>query len=94
MLRFDEKSFFKTLLGFVPFSVYTPTNAFHADSSGVNFSHKILNLNTINKIHLKCQVIDGSVGNGLRQPILYSFTLDKLNGYKVWSEVEIQLSKK
>ena len=31
---------------------------------------KILNL-----IHLKCDVIDGSVVNGLRQPILFNFVL-------------------
>ena len=41
--------------------------------------------NTI-KIHLKCDVIDGSVVNGLKQLILYSFVLDKLPGYKVFCE--------
>ena len=34
-LKFDEKSFFDTLLGFTPFWDYKPTNAFHADSPGV-----------------------------------------------------------
>ena len=38
------------------------------------------NLGTRDKIHLKCDVIDGSVVNGLRQPILFSFTLDKPSG--------------
>ena len=51
-------------------------------------SQKILNLGSTNKIHLKCDVIDGSVVNGLRQPILYSFVLDKKPGYKVFSEPE------
>ena len=37
---------------------------------------------------MKCDCIDGSVVNGLRQPIIYSFVLDKLPGYKVFSEPE------
>ena len=68
-LIFNEKSFFHTLLGFIPYWDYK--------SPGVYTSDKILNLNTINKIHLKCDVIDGSVVDGVRQPILYSFVLDK-----------------
>ena len=82
-LRFDERSFFHTLLGFTPYWVCTPTN-----SPGVYTSNKILYLSTTNKIHLKCDIIDGSVVNGLRQSILYSFVLDKLPGYKVFSEPE------
>ena len=82
-LRFDERSFFHTLLGFTPYWDYKHTN-----SSGVFTSDKLLNLSTTNKIHLKCDVIDGSVLNGVRQPILYSFVLDKLSGYKVFCEPE------
>ena len=37
---------------------------------------------------MKCDAIDGSVVNGDRQPILYSFVLDKPSGYKVFSEPE------
>ena len=37
---------------------------------------------------MKCDCIDGSVLNGIRRPILYSFVLDKLPGYKVFSEPE------
>ena len=88
-LKCDEKSFFNTLLGFTPFWDYKPpTNAFHADSPGVYTSEKILNSSTMNEIHLKCAVIDGSVVNGSRQPILYSFVLDKSSGYKVFCELE------
>ena len=88
-LRCDEKSFFHTLLGFDPYWDYKPTNAIHADSPGVYTNDKlILNLNTINKIHLKCDCIDGSIQNGLRQPILYSLVLDKPSGYKVFCEPE------
>ena len=85
-LRFDEKSFFNTLLGFTPYWDYKPP--------GVYTSEKILNLNTINKIHLNCDVIDGSVVDGIRQPILYSFVLDKPSGYKVFCQPETILYKK
>ena len=37
---------------------------------------------------MKCDRIDGSVVNGLRQPILYSFVLDDKPGYKIFSEPE------
>ena len=37
---------------------------------------------------MKCDCIDGSIQDGIRQPILYSFVLDKLPGYKVFSETE------
>ena len=49
---------------------------------------KFWNSNTVNKIHLKCDIIDGSVVDGVRQPILYSFVLDKRPGYKVFCEPE------
>ena len=79
-IRFDEKSFFSTILGFTPGWDYKHFNQY--------LSQKIVNLNSTNKIHLKCDAIDGSVVNGVRQPILYSFTLDKPAGYKVFSEPE------
>ena len=88
-LGFDEKSFFHTILDFDPYWDYKPTNAIHADSPGVHTSDKIiLNINTINKIHLKCNVIYGSVIDGSRQPMLYSFVLDKPSGYKVFCQPE------
>ena len=37
---------------------------------------------------MKCDVIDVSVVDGIRQPILYSFVLDKPSGYKVFCEPE------
>ena len=37
---------------------------------------------------MKCDAIDGSIVNGVRQPILYSFVLDKPSGYKVFCEPE------
>ena len=79
-IRFDEKSFFSTILGFTPGWVYKHYNQY--------LSQKIVNLSSTNKIHLKCDAIDGSVVNGVRQPILYSFALDKPSGYKVFCQPE------
>ena len=94
-LRFDKKSFFHTLLGFTPYWDYKPRNAIHADAPGVYTSDKIiLSIYTINKIHLKCDCIDGSIQDGIRQPILYSFVLDKKPGYKIFSEPETVHYKK
>ena len=92
-LRFHKKSVFHTLLGFDPYWDYKPKNGVNSDS-GVYISNKILNLNTINKIHLKCDCIDGSVVDGVRQPILYSCVIDKKPGYKIFSEPETNHYKK
>ena len=88
-LRFDKQPFFHTLLGFPPYWDYKPNNSNHVLIPGVYPSDKIiLNLNTKDKIHLKCDAIDGSVVNGIRQPILFSFVLDKPSGYKVFCQPE------
>ena len=79
-IRFDEKSFFSTVLGFTSGWDYKHYNEYA--------SQKILNLGSTNKIHLKGDVIDGSVVNALRQPILFSIVLDKLTRYKVFCEPE------
>ena len=76
-LRFKKKSFFYTILGFAPYWDYK-------DFGNENYSEKNRNLTVIDKTHLKCECFDGSVLNGDRQPILYSFVLDKPSGYKVF----------
>ena len=47
-----------------------------------------MNLSTIKKIRLKCDVIGGFVVNGIREPNLFSFSLDKPPAYKVFCEPE------
>ena len=79
-IRFDEKSFFSTILGFNSGWDYKHYNKY--------ISQKILILGSTNKIHLKCDIIDGSIVNGIRQSILYSFVLDKKPGYKVFCRPE------
>ena len=61
-IRFDEKPFFNTVLGFTPGWDYKHYNKY--------VSQKIINLSNTNKIHLKCDVIDGSIVDGIRQSIL------------------------
>ena len=85
-IRFDEKSFFSTILGFTAGWDYKHYNKY--------ISQKIVSLCNTNKIHLKCDVIDGSVVNGLRQSILDSFVLDKKPGYRVFPEPETIYYKK
>ena len=43
---------------------------------------------------MKCDVFDGSVVNGSRQPILFTFVLDKPPRYKVSCEPEAILYQK
>ena len=75
-IRFDEKSFFSTILGFTSGWDYKHYNKYT--------SQKVVNLGSTNKMHLNCDCIDGSVVNGIRHPILFSFVLDKKPGYKVF----------
>ena len=79
-LRFDESSFFHILLGHTPHWDFKPTTSNNVGIPTVYTSDKILNLTTRNKTHLKCDVFEGSVVNGLRQSILYSFVLNKKPG--------------
>ena len=72
-----ENQFFNKFSSFTPYWIYKPTNTVHAVFPGVHTSEKFINSSTIEKPILKCDVFDGSVVNGLGQPILYSFILDK-----------------
>ena len=85
-IRFDEKSFFSTVIGFTPGWDYKHYREY--------ISQKILNVSSTNKIHLKCDIINGSVVDGIRQPILYSFVLNKHAGLKIFSEPETINHKK
>ena len=85
-IKFDEKSFFSTILGFTAGWDYKHYIQY--------LSQKIVNLSSTNTIHLKADVINGSAVDGVRQPILYSFVLDKPSGYNIFCEPETILYKK
>ena len=57
-------------------------------------SDKPINITGIDKVHLKCDCIDGSIMNGKREPILYSFALDQPPGHKLYKEPKVKLFKK
>ena len=73
-----------TLLGFTK-TDYT---------AGIHRSEKPVMITTTDKVHLKCDCVDGSIVNGIREQILFSFNLSAPPGYKIIKEPNINLNKK
>ena len=57
-------------------------------------SDKPINITGIDKILLKCDFIQGSIVNGKREPILFSFALSSPPGHKIYKEPRVKLFKK
>ena len=95
-LIFTNKSFFYTILGFTQSRSYPleDIDGFYQLVSGLYKSDKPINITGIDKVHLKCDCIQGSIVNGVREPILYSFALDQPPGYKIYKEPKVKLFKK
>ena len=77
MLIFTEHSFFYTILGFTQ-SHQGPLNdieGFYQILAGSYEGDRPINITGIDKVHLKCDCIQGSIVNCVREPILYSFAL-------------------
>ena len=93
---FTEKSFFYTILGFTQSRSYPldDIDGFYQIIAGLYKSDKPINITGIDKIHLKCDCIQGSIVNGIREPILYSFALSSPLGHKIFKEPKIKLFKK
>ena len=83
-LIFTEKSFFYTILGFTQSRSYPldDIDGFYQLIAGLYKSDKSINITGIDKVHLKCDCIQGSIVNGIREPILYSFALSLPPGHK------------
>ena len=95
-LIFTNKSFFYTILGFTQSRSY-PLNdidGFYQLIAGSYKSDRPINITGIDKVHLKCDCIQGSIVNGVREPILYSFGLSSPPGHKIYKEPRIKLLKK
>ena len=95
-LIFTNKSFFYTILGFTQ-SRQGPLDdiqGFYQIIPGSYKSDKPINITGIDKVHLKCDVVDGSIVNGVREPILNSFALDQPPGHKIYKEPKVKLFKK
>ena len=90
---FTNKSFFYTILGFTQ-SHQGPLNdieGFYQILPGSYKSNKPINIIGIDKVHLKCDCFDGSIMNGPREPILYSFALDQPLNHKIYREPKVKL---
>ena len=95
-LIFTEKSFFYTILGYTQSRSYPleDINGHYQLIAGSYKSNKPINITGIDKIHLKCDCIHGSILKGKREPILYSFALLSRPGHKMYKERRVKLFKK
>ena len=95
-LIFTEKSFFYTILGIIQ-SHQGPLNdikGFYQIIPESYQSNKPINITGVDKIHLKCDCIQGSILNCIRDRILFSFALSSPPGHKIYKEPRIKLFKK
>ena len=95
-LIFTEKSFFYTILGFIQSRSYPldDIDGFYQLIAGSYKSDRHINITGIDKIHLKCDCIQGSIVKSIREPILYYFALSSPPGHKIYKEPRIKLFKK
>ena len=95
-LLFTKKSFFYTILGFTQSRSYPleDIDGFYQLIAGSYKSDKPINITGIDKVHLKCDCIQGSIVNGVREPILFSFALSSPPGHKIYKEPRVKLFKK
>ena len=95
-LIFTERSFFYTILGFIQSHSYPldDVDSHYQLIAGSYKSDKPINITGIDKIHLKCDCIQGSIVNGIREPILYSFALSPPPGHRIYKETRVKLFKK
>ena len=61
--------------------------------AGLYKSDKPINITGIDTVHLKCDCIQGSILNGIRGSILYTFSLSAPPGHKIYKEPRIKLFK-
>ena len=92
-LIFTEKSFFYKILGFTQSNsgLLGDVDGYIQIIPGKYKSIKCNNITPIDKVPLKCDCIQGSIVNGIREPILYSFALDKRPTQKTYKEPRIKL---
>ena len=95
-LIFTEKSFFYTFLGFTRSHSYPldDIDGFYNLIAGSYKSDKPIYITGIDKVHLKCNIVDGSIVNGIREPILFSSALSSPLGHKIFEEPRVKHFKK
>ena len=95
-LLFNNKSFFYTILGYTQ-SHQGPLNdleGYYQILPGNYKSDRPINITGIDKVHLKCDCIEGNIMDGIREPILYSFGLNSPPEFKIFKEPRVKLFKK
>ena len=94
-IKITKKTFFYIILGFTQShsGELGDIEGFIQLIPGSYKSVKPVNITGIDKIHLKCDCIIGSIVNGVREPSLFSFALSS-PGYKIIREPRIKLFKK
>ena len=95
-LIFTEKSFFYTILGFTQSRSYPleDIDGHYQIIAGSYKSDRPINITGIDKVHLKCDCIQGSIVNGIREPILCNFGLSSPPGHKIYKNPRVKLFKK
>ena len=95
-LIFTEKSFFYTMLRFTRSHSYPldDIDGFYQLIAGSYKSDRPINFTGIDKIHLKCDCVQGSIVNGKRESVLYSFAFSPPPCLKIYQEPRVKLFKK
>ena len=85
-LLFTNKNFFYTILGFIQSHSYAlnDIDGFYQLIPGSYRSEKPINITGTDKVPLKAVCIDGTIMNGTREPISYSFGLDQPPRHKIY----------
>ena len=95
-LILTEKSFFYTIIGFNRSHSYPldDKDGFYQLIAGSYKGDRPINITGIDKVHLNCDCITGSIINGVREPILYSFGLSPPPVHKIFTDSRVKLFKK
>ena len=94
--KFSKKSFFYTRLGFTQ-SILVELGGISGFIQVIPGSYKNdtpVNITGIDKVHLKCDCNHGSIVNGTREPILYSFALSSPPGHEINKKPSVKFFKK
>ena len=84
-LRFTDQRFFYNIMGFTRSHFYPlyDIDGIYQLIAGSYKSDKPINITGLDKVHLKCDCIDGGIMKGTREPILYSFSTDHLPNHEI-----------
>ena len=95
-LIFIEESFFYTNLGFTRSRFYPldDIDGFYQLIAGSYTSDKPINITGIDKVHLKCDCVQGGIVCGVREPILNSLVLSSPSGHKIYKKPRTKLFEK